>query len=461
MRNRILVPLLSCALLALIAAAVPSLGLMAQRRTEQMISNRTQVLERVAELARSVEPDRATSGSALETYVERHRQIHREHLLILDSTGQTVHSTGGLDKDSPQVSTLLRTYGFTPPRVQVATIQPWSPDRALMAVPIEMGNDLSGGVVVLQADLTGARRDIRLAWLFALGMVLLLAGVLVMVTSAWSRWVVRPVLRLDEAANRLSTGQRPEPVQTAGPPELRRLARSFDSMAQALTSTVEQQQALIADTSHQLRNPIAAVRLRVDLLQQSATTQQEPSLHQVQADLDRLEDTVDRLLVLAELDHQINAEPLGSAVSKEISLIEPEVIVHHWQARATAAGVRLRAVGEPVQTRARGAEEMIDNLLDNACKYAGEGATVWLRARREADQVLIMVEDSGSGLAETELRYVGHRFWRSSRHTDRAGTGLGLSLVITLARASGGTAEVTRSDHGGLAIRLTLPAVER
>ena len=99
-------------------------------------------------------------------------------------------------------------------------------------------------------------------------------------------------------------------------------------------------------------------------------------------------------------------------------------------------------------------DEMIDVLLDNAAKYAGAGATVQVSLTQDADGIRLIVEDSGTRLADDDLARMGTRFWRAGRDATQTGSGLGLAIVAQLMRAAGGRLELDPALRGGLAARL-------
>jgi len=193
----------------------------------------------------------------------------------------------------------------------------------------------------------------------------------------------------------------------------------------------------------------------------------------VQADLDRLDTTLDRLLALAEAEHRVSERRAGDAVGAGAAVDdEPpdhggttspatlrEDVVARW-GHLTACTVEVRtATTASVAVAPDELAEMVDTVVDNAVKYAGAGALVVVHlVDGPPGRVEVLVDDDGDGLSEEELARVGTRFWRSARHARQPGTGLGLALVGALARAHDGAMHLARSPQGGLRVRLDLPA---
>ncbi|MCZ4151298.1 two-component sensor histidine kinase, partial [Escherichia coli] len=128
---------------------------------------------------------------------------------------------------------------------------------------------------------------------------------LLLLADRLTSWVLRQVHRLNDAVNDIAQHQAPVHLEEQGPPELRQLSRSLSRMAQTMAESLDQQQQLIAETSHQLRNPVAALRLRVDLLKMRLGEQADPAgVHAVESELDRVETLLDGVMCLASAEHR-------------------------------------------------------------------------------------------------------------------------------------------------------------
>ncbi len=158
--------------------------------------------------------------------------------------------------------------------------------------------------MVLEVDLDAARQKLRERWLVVGAAALALAAVLLLGAARLTGWVLRPVLRLDSAVTELD-GQ-------AGQAGCRRTARRSSAAGQVLhchgadgDASLDSQRQLIADTSHQLRNPMGALRLRMDLLQlELATAREHGAADSVMAELERVEEILDGVLKLAAAEHR-------------------------------------------------------------------------------------------------------------------------------------------------------------
>lgn len=461
MRLRVLVPLLVLGLLAVCAVVVPAAEGIAVSRTQQLALQRATAMDQLVQ--RAADAVRDDQVDDLARYLDRLHATYGEAVLVVDASGDVLASAGDLDRSS-EVERLTLTASRAVPRWSLPTVVPWSRDVALVAEPVLADASVPVAAVVLAVDLTSARADVVRSWLLVGLAGLLVLGTLLVASLQWTRWVLRPVGALDAAAKALAEHRDPDLRAVSGPPELRRLTDSFRRMASSVEDALEQQRGFVADASHQLRNPLAAVRLRLDA--SSRDVQDPEMLAAVDDDLDRLERTVDRMLDLADAEHRATAEASGrrsgfADASPRDHVTSAAALAEPWTGRLADAGQRLVAASDAevgVGCRRSDLEEMVEIVLDNARKYAGRGATVRLRLDRVGDRVVLTVDDDGPGLARADLARAGTRFWRASAHGALPGTGLGLAILRELARANDATVAIGASDGGGLSVALGLRA---
>lgn len=463
MRRQVLVPLMLFGTLAVVALVVLACEALSASRTQELTITRSAVVEHIVRQAEQAVEGAGTAS--LERYLERFAEVYGESVVVVDSVGDPIASIGGLDADDAEVAELIAAATSNLPQWDVPTVRPWSPDVVLVAEPILGLGEASAGAVVLEIDMADARADVTRSWaLVGLVGLVFLAG-LAAASLWWTRWVLRPVRALDAAANAFPAHVGPAEDLASGPPELRRLAASFTRMADGVERTLDQQRAFVADASHQLRNPLAAIRLRVDALEPADRGEVDAVDH----DLDSLERTVDRMLALADVEHRATAEQSGASSAfaddsrREHTVLSAAALVEPFRPLVVDAGLTLAAVGDAtvrIACRRSDLEEIVGTLLDNVVRYAGEGSTVTVRLERDGDFAHVTVSDDGPGLGADELRQAGTRFWRSPRHRAVAGTGLGLAIVRELVRANGGRFALDGAPEGGLRARATFGALE-
>ncbi|KMS73063.1 histidine kinase [Streptomyces viridochromogenes] len=461
MRTRVLTVVLAFAVLAVAGFAVPLLGVTATQRTEQLVAARTADLDRFAGLAEQA----AGSGDtgALTAEVTRYAELYGEAVVVVDAHRAPVAQTGGMHAADPAVARLVDAALRNQPVSPGGTLRPWSRGDKLLARPVGTGTRVSGAVV-LRASVRAAADDIALRWALVLAGAGLFAVACLLLARAATRWVVRPLHRLDHAVGALAAGLPAEHAREGGPPELRQLATGFNRMADTVTTALEQQRRLVADTSHQLRNPLAALRLRIDSLQPRLPDSATRTYTGVTSELERMERLLDDLLALAHAEHRagelaVTDTPEASCDATAVAAAQVQL----WQPLAERAGIRLEfSPGPAVLTSCTEGElaQVADILLDNAIKYAGSGARVETRCFTEGPDAVFEVRDDGPGLATGELPRAGTRFWRSERHRAVRGSGLGLAIAERLVAGRGGRIEFAAAEPRGLRVRVLLPRAE-
>ncbi|MBP2478268.1 signal transduction histidine kinase [Crossiella equi] len=461
MRQRLLVVLLAFSVLAVAAFAWPLLNSTAAERTQQLQLSRTADLDRFAALA-----DTGDLG-ALAVEVARYGELYGEAVLVVDTRRQDLVSTGGLGSGDPAVISLIDEALRNVRRADLAPLRPWSTGTVLLARPVGSGTRVVGAVV-LRASVSAAAGDIATRWAVVLLGALAAAVVCAGLALGLSRWVLRPVRELERGVHAVTSGEPHAHVRVRGPKELREVASSFNRMSDAVSDAAERQRRLVAEASHQLRNPMAALRLRVDALGPSVAAPAQRSYQSVLGEVDRLEALLDGLLALASAENRA-ADPSESTVDGEGDC-EPLLVVADrrdaWAAAAEDAGVALRlgrTPGSPVVAAVPADElaQVLDVVLDNAVKYAGRGATVTIRLAEQEDGLLLTVTDDGPGLTEEELALATERFWRANRHRGDRGTGLGLAIAEQLLSAHSGRLSLHRAEPHGLSVHIGLPRSAR
>jgi heavy metal sensor kinase len=246
--------------------------------------------------------------------------------------------------------------------------------------------------------------------------------------------------------------------------EMDELATVFNEMLGRLERSFVQQRQFMADASHELRTPLASLRAEASVALSQARTnlEYETSLERVRDEARRLSAIVDDLFTLARLDAE------DSILRAEEFYLEE--LVHRCVSRmrplAEDRGLSLSFV--PVaEARCSGDPELLTrvltNLLDNATKFTPRGGSVDVVLETEGDRHRVRVRDDGTGIPVEAQPFVFDRFFRAdearTRSTSRpSGAGLGLSIAWQIARAHGGTLELTSSDERGSVFTLTLPA---
>ncbi len=236
-----------------------------------------------------------------------------------------------------------------------------------------------------------------------------------------------------------------------GRPRYAWLAQNFNTMAGRLESLVHGNRAAMADVSHQLRTPLAALRLRLDVLSQDTDPATAEELAGAQGEIARLSHLVDGLLAVARAE---------SVVPEPASIRVDEVIrdrVAAWRPVAEERAVELAQDGPgPVWAMAGlgHLEQVLDNLLANALDAAPACGHVRISAAADAGGATVVVADDGPGMDARHQEMAFRRFFSATP----GGAGLGLAIVHRLVTANGGSAALSDTPGGGLTVRLRLLA---
>ena len=243
------------------------------------------------------------------------------------------------------------------------------------------------------------------------------------------------------------------------PQEILPLTRTIDAAFARLREAVAVQERFVADAAHQLRTPLSGLRLHVErALQDPRPETVRDALGHVAHLTAQTSRTATQLLALTRA--QSPFEPFERSATVVITSLAPQVVasrVHH----AIRAGVDLGYEGSDQEIRVLGEtaalHELLDNLVDNAVRYAGDGSTVTVAVLPPADgAATLVVEDDGPGVPEALWPRLGERFFRVPE-SGNSGTGLGLAIVRRIAQRHGAALLFGRGVMGGLRISVALP----
>ena len=248
------------------------------------------------------------------------------------------------------------------------------------------------------------------------------------------------------------------------PEEISPLVGSFNDMLARLAQTVEMQKRFIADAAHQMKTPLAGMRMQSELaLRQVDPGEIHRSLEQLAKSSESATRLVNQLLALARAENQPHAgvalEPLDlAALAREVVLDwVPASFAHEIDLGYEAPDNPLEIAGDALMLR-----ELLSNLIDNALRYTPQGGSVTVRVRASTGLALLEVEDTGPGIAPGERPRVFERFYRILG-SSASGSGLGLAIVREIAQQHGAEIEIfnnPRSTHKkfpGSLFRLTFP----
>jgi signal transduction histidine kinase len=311
------------------------------------------------------------------------------------------------------------------------------------------------GLAHLRFDPARAGLALGLPGMHSLGLLIMLSFIAVLVAiGAYPvvRRLTRRLERLQHSVQAWGEGRFAIRVAVEGDDEVARLAASFNEAAARIESLVAAQKSLLANASHELRSPLARIRMAAELMGEQAPAGVKDELRRSVVELDQL---IDEVLLASRLD-------AGSPDTRCLEEVDLAGIVAEECARVDAAleAHPAELAGEPKLLR-----RMVRNLLENAVRY-GAGSRVEVRLAGIGDGLRLDVCDSGPGIPEPERERVFEPFYRVAGASEAAGgVGLGLALVRQIARRHGGDAHCLANGAGGCCFRVILPrqqpAIER
>lgn len=296
----------------------------------------------------------------------------------------------------------------------------------------------------------------EILWVLKLGTVISALMCLVI-----AHYLSKPIERLRNATNELARGNLDIRVgATIGKrrDEIADLVRDFDSMAGELRNQIQSERNLLSGVSHELRSPIARMRLALALARTGDAPERHEMLDRIEQDTIQLDSMLERILTVARLE---NGQYKPRFESLSLNEVLDEVLDDaRFEAAATDATISytddaiVSVTGDPGLLRSA-----IENIVRNALFYSGQGGKIEVRLRVEDGNAVLTVHDNGKGVPEEALPLLFKPFFRvdDSRGTTTGGMGLGLAIVRNAVAAHGGTVTARNVTPHGLELQLRIP----
>jgi two-component system osmolarity sensor histidine kinase EnvZ len=255
----------------------------------------------------------------------------------------------------------------------------------------------------------------------------------------------RPLAALSGAAAELGRGRIPPPLEATGPEEIRTVSNAFNQMTRDLARLEQDRALILAGVSHDLRTPLARLRLGLEMADADAQLKSGMA-----TDIEEMDRIIGQFLDFAR--------PAGGEQSAvDLSALAAEV-ARHYRETGHALDEEIAEV-PPVKAHALAVRRLMSNLLDNAFRYGESGVALRVSAAPRA--AVIEVLDRGPGIPRAEVERLKQPFTRlETARSGKGGSGLGLAIVDRIARAHGGTFDLGPRDGGGLVARVELPVAQ-
>ena len=328
-----------------------------------------------------------------------------------------------------------------------------------VCAPVMVGDNVIGSVYLVEQDVEQA--EILSGILHRLTLTSLAIGLLaVWLSLLLTRALSARVRELAGAVRIVQEGDYTHHIQPRGRDEITELAREFNSMTDILRRNEQVRRQFVSDASHELKTPLASIRLLADSILQSENIDRETTVEFVEdigAAAERLQLMTEKLLDLSRMDSNVavvrTAVTLGQVLERSRPMLRPladrrqVTLDFDWDPHTT-----IYAAEEDVY-------QIVFNLVENAIKYNVEGGSVSVRARRTKDEVRLTVADTGIGIPEGDVPHIFSRFYRvdKARSREAGGSGLGLSIVRDAVILHGGQIDVAHAQPRGTIFTVTFP----
>ncbi len=292
----------------------------------------------------------------------------------------------------------------------------------------------------------------------SLSLIIVLLAVVMVVFLIWT--IMHRLTSILNAIKSVREGEYTYRVQIRGNDELASLGNEFNSLTRRLRETDEIRRRFVADASHELKTPLASIRLLSDSILQTEgmdiDTVQE-FVSDIGAEAERLSRTTEKLMSLTRLDTKIviqkESVDVRTVVTGTLRMLRPLAEKYKITLQSTLDG------GCFVYSTVDDIYQVVFNLVENAIKYNKTDGSVSITLSREENAVVLTVDDTGIGVPDADLPYIFDRFYRvdKARSREAGGSGLGLSLVRMTVKENNGNIKATRRDGGGMRFEVRFP----
>lgn len=329
------------------------------------------------------------------------------------------------------------------------------------AVPVRSGGRTIGAVYLCEYD--GEQASLIVGIQHRLGTITVVIGVIAMVLILFSiRIMTRRITRLADGVRIVQSGDYSFRLESKGNDELTELGDEFNNLTERLETTEVQRRRFVSDASHELKTPLASIRLLADSIVQSEdmdpATMRE-FVTDIGSEAERLQRTTEKLLNLSRRDDGVNGDmvrvDLKEVVQGTLHLLHPLAEAGKITISCVLSdGCTIRATEDDVY-------HIVFNLVENAIKYNLPCGSVFVKVYSQGEQCFLSVEDTGIGIPEADRPHIFGRFYRvdKARSREHGGSGLGLSIVHDAVELYGGTVEVSGVEPHGARFVVCFPRV--
>ena len=381
------------------------------------------------------------------------------HIVITDSEGTILYGSAEnyMRSDFPAIymSRAMQGYDlfyarFSDNSFSSSALAPVMGRNAAIGVVYVHETDSEQGTILLDMQNTLRNISIIIA-AFSIAMVVILT---------WS--VMRRITSIFKAIKTVREGEYNYHINMGGSDELALLSDEFNSLTDRLRETDEVRRKFVANASHELKTPLASIRLLSDSILQNEDIERltvQEFIGDIGTEAERLSRTTEKLMTLTRLDSKIPDEKvrvdIQDAVIATLRMLRPLAASNGLSIESNMMeGCFVLATDDSIH-------QIIFNLVENAIKYNKPGGNVTVGLQIEGKEVVLSVDDTGVGVPDDDLPHIFDRFYRvdKARSREAGGSGLGLSIVRATVHELNGTVTAVRRDVGGMRFQVRLALV--
>ncbi|KMT66713.1 sensor histidine kinase [Catenovulum maritimum] len=238
--------------------------------------------------------------------------------------------------------------------------------------------------------------------------------------------------------------------------ELEPITETINGLLTRLAAAFDREQTMASNAAHELRTPISVLKLNAHNLKTAfkLNSVEQNHIDELEANTDRMAHVIEQVITLNRTSPE---NFIATKVDFKLTSLLQEVIANNYdQIEINQQSISLNTSNIMINADEFSLETMLDNLLKNAIKYSGVASQIQVSASKQNKEIILVIEDSGPGIDDSQLTNALQRFYRIKQHTE-TGSGLGLSIVGHIVELHGGKFELMRSSLGGLKVLITFP----
>ena len=391
--------------------------------------------------------------------VEQIESLKATRLIVTDLSGNALYDSDGASPGTymlfPEILTAIEGYDVCTWEYRSGVVD------ARAAAPITYSDTIVGCVYMTEYDIVqgGLIHSMQVT---VLRITLLLVAMVIVFTLFFSNTFSRRLNKVMTSMRIIQSGDYTHKVNMGGNDELTVLGNEFNDLAERLRTSEEKRSRFVSDASHELKTPLASIKLLTDSILQYDMDPEtiREFVSDIGAEAERLNRMTAKLLSLTKAEGTAGAE-------SEIIYMAPTIrrVAKMLRQQAQQADIHVELELErdvPVLILEDDLYQIVFNLMENGIKYNTPGGKLTVSLRRAEDNAILEVSDTGVGIPEDAVEHIFERFYRVDKARSRAsgGSGLGLSIVRTIVQRNRGQIQVSSAPGQGTTFTVTFPAFD-